>query len=495
MITADTPCEACSERLGYAVARRGMTVHNHCPPPAKGIKPPQPAVAEPIPEQGPVADVHTNGQTQAKPRSEPLRLGMPPDERLSLSLKLPRPTAEDAEKALTGQLEEDWEQALREQALRDQLAAELPEYKFTARHNGQQPPEKGETNGQRRLRITWADTITPEPVRWGWIYNNEGRMPLGSLALAAGREGCGKSQFGIWLAAQVTNGTLPGLLEGRPRRVLIVATEDSWKHTIVPRLMAAGADLSMVGRIDAISEGDEEFTISLPIDNSLLEKEIDEHDIALVILDPFLSAITADLDSYRVRDMRTAIEPLVRVADRTGCLMLGIAHFNKGSGTDVATLLSGSHAFRDIPRAIFGFAKTKTERVLTQVKNSLGRDDLSSLTYTIEPATIPTPKGDAEVSRFVLGAVSHRDVSDLLADGDDEESDIRSAAQEFLLSYLVSNGLVAPASKCIAAGTANGYTAEQMKKARARMQHPKVLSKKADFGGGWEWCVEVPNDA
>jgi AAA domain len=354
---------------------------------------------------------------------------------------------------------------------------------------GQKPDES------RRLQITWADTITPEPVRWGWIHHDQGRMALGSLAVAAGREGCGKSQFGIWLAAQITNGTLPGLLFGKPRRVLIVATEDSWKHTIVPRLMAAGANRSMVGRVDAISEGDEALTISLPKETSLLEVEINKHDVALVILDPMLSAITADLDSYRVRDMRSAIEPLVAVADRTGCLMLGIAHFNNGNGTDVATLLSGSHAFRDIPRAIFGFAKTKTERVLSQVKNSLGRDDLPSFAYTIEEATVHTQKGDAVVSKFVLGDVSHRDVADLLADGDDEESDIGNAAQEFLLNYLMTNNLVAPASKCIAAGTANGYTADQMKKARARMQHPKVLSKKADFGAGWEWCIEGPNDA
>jgi predicted ATP-dependent serine protease len=248
-------------------------------------------------------------------------------------------------------------------------------------HEGKQKKNGGtgqKSDESRRLQITWADTITPEPVRWGWIHHDQGRIALGSLAVAAGREGCGKSQFGIWLAAQITNGTLPGLLFGKPRRVLIVATEDSWKHTIVPRLMAASANRSMVGRVDAISEGDEALTISLPKETSLLEVEINKHDVALVILDPMLSAITADLDSYRVRDMRSAIEPLVAVADRTGCLMLGIAHFNKGNGTDVATLLSGSHAFRDIPRAIFGFAKTKTERVLSQVKNSLGRDDLPS---------------------------------------------------------------------------------------------------------------------
>jgi hypothetical protein len=256
------------------------------------------------------------------------------------------------------------------------------------------------TPNGRRINITWADTIPPKPVRWAWTHLDQGRMPLGSLVVAAGREGCGKSQFGIWLTAQISQGTLPGVLYGQPRRVIIVATEDSWAHTIVPRLIAAGANLSMVARADVVTEGDDKVVISLPSDIALLQETVLAHHVAIVILDPMLSVITNKLDSYRAHDMRTALEPLVAVADRTGCLMLGIAHFNKGNGTDAATLLSGSHTFRDLPRAIFGFAATKTERVFSQVKNSLGRSDLPSFTYTIEPVTVPTPEGPAEVSKI-----------------------------------------------------------------------------------------------
>lgn len=108
---------------------------------------------------------------------------------------------------------------------------------------------------------------------------------------------------------------------------------------------------------------------------------------------------------------------------------------------------------------------------------------------------MPTPEGDAKVSKFVLDPVSHRDVADLLADGDSgEESDIRNAAQEFLLSYLMSNNLAAPASKVIAAGIANGFTHDQVKNARIRMRDPKVFSHKAEFGTGWEWRIETADD-
>ena len=81
----------------------------------------------------------------------------------------------------------------------------------------------------RRARVTWACDIRIRPVVWAWTDNDEGRIPAGSLSIAAGREGTGKSSFGTWLAARITRGTLPGNLYGTLRRVLYVAVEDSWE--------------------------------------------------------------------------------------------------------------------------------------------------------------------------------------------------------------------------------------------------------------------------
>jgi hypothetical protein len=41
-------------------------------------------------------------------------------------------------------------------------------------------------------------------------------------------------------------GMLPGKFYGAPKSVLVATTEDSWAQTIVPRLIAAGADLTRV---------------------------------------------------------------------------------------------------------------------------------------------------------------------------------------------------------------------------------------------------------
>ncbi len=308
-------------------------------------------------------------------------------------------------------------------------------------------PEASQAVG-RRLRITWASSIAPEPVTWAWSDRGEGRIPAGSLSMATGREGTGKSSFGIWLTARITTGTLSGAFYHRPRPVFYVAVEDSWKYTLVPRFMAAGADLTMVGRFEVVTSEDDEVMLSLPSDNDLLEKSVAEYRIALVVVDPLMSVIGEKIDTHRERETRSALDPLVKIADRTGAVILGIAHFNKSSGSDAASLITGSGAFKNVPRSVFGFAREaddgETARVMTQVKNSLGRDDLPSLAYEIQSVEIPTAKGPAHTGKFVFTGESDRSVHDILASAkaDPEERTERTEAADWLRDYLEARGTV-----------------------------------------------------
>jgi hypothetical protein len=354
----------------------------------------------------------------------------------------------------------------------DHVAAGYGLTEFTRLEPPEPHPEAMQAES-RRARITWADEIEPEPVRWAWKTGDDGRIPSGSLSIAAGREGTGKSSFGISISAQITNGTLPGCFFGKPRRVLYLAVEDSWKYTLVPRLMAAGADRSRVGRFDIITDEGDEVILSLPHDNSLLERSIIENEIALVVIDPIMSVITQKIDTHRTHEVRQALDPLAKLADRTGCVILGIAHFNKASGTDAASLLSGSHAFRDVPRSIFGFARDDSDgtRVMTQVKNSLGRDDLPSLTYAMEGAVVDTKLGPAETARFVFGAESDRSVADVLREsrsdaGDPEE---RRDAATWIKAYLTEAGGTAQVKDVLAAGKGVGYAEQTLKNARRKV--------------------------
>ena len=309
-------------------------------------------------------------------------------------------------------------------------------------HAPEETGKPGETAPRRRLILTPASEIEPEPVVWAWEDNGHGRIPAGSLGLTAGREGTGKSSFAIWQAARVTIGTLPGAFHGRPRAVIYVAVEDSWKHTIVPRLMAAGADLTRVYRAEVRTIEDEAVSLSLPADNKLLEDGITKYDVALVVLDPLMSAISDTLDTHVNRQVRRALDPLAGIADRTGALIMGIAHFSKSGGTDASSLITGSGAFKDVARFIFAFATDEdddTIGVITQTKNSLGRSRLPSLAYRMIEAIVPTTKGDAKVGRFVLDGESERSVQDILGgQGTAEEQDEKVNAENFLREALAS---------------------------------------------------------
>lgn len=354
----------------------------------------------------------------------------------------------------------------------------------------------------RRARITWADTIEPEPVVWAWEDSDGGRIPSGSLSLAAGREGTGKSSFGIWMAAQITQGNLPGAFHGVPRKILYVAVEDSWKHTLVPRLMAAGADLSKVGRFEVVSEINEELALSLPHDNYMLESEMKAHSIALVVIDPLMSVIGSKIDTHREHEVRSALDPIVKIADRTGSVVLGIAHFNKSSGTDAASLITGSGAFKNVPRSVFGFARKESkdhdahddgnnlaDRVMSQVKNSLGRDDLPSLSYVIESAEISTSKGVATTGKFRFAGISDQSVADVLRENraGPEAQDERTSAKSWLIDYLQEHGGEASAKEVYRDGRAEGFSKDTLKRAKGR----QVASTKSGMDGGWVWRLDA----
>jgi hypothetical protein len=331
--------------------------------------------------------------------------------------------------------------------------------------------EDEEEQPKRRIQLTPLSTIKPRPVRWAWTD----RVPAGELTLTPGRGGVGKSTFHAWVIAHLTRGTLPGVHFGTPKPCIIAATEDSWERTIIPRLIAAGADTHIVYRVDVITETNEQMSISLPRDIDGLIGEINRIRGALLSVDPVMSALSSELDTHKDREVRLGLEPLGRLADRTGCAVLGNAHFNKSAGSDILSLIMGSSAFGNVARAALGFARdTEAEDgacVISQAKNNLGRMDLPSLRYSIDAATIDTDEGPAEVGKLVMLGESDRSVADILRDsrrdaGDPEEH--RDAAS-WIKAYLTAAGGTAPVKEVLTAGKAAGYVEQTLKNARRKV--------------------------
>lgn len=344
----------------------------------------------------------------------------------------------------------------------------------------------------RRLVLTPASTIRMRRVRWLWDTTpsgapptSHGRIPLNSLAIAAGGPGLGKSQYAVWLTARVTTGTLPGELYGKPRGVIYAATEDSWAYTIAPRLVAAGADMDLVFRVDVQDDEEMHARLTLPKDISLMGKAAEAYSVGLLVADPLLSMIDASINDYRAAEVRSALEPLVAAADRHCFTILGLAHFTKAGGADPLSRIAGSGAFGQLIRCLIAFAKQEGEDgvdefVMSLEKNNLGRLGLPSHSYEIQPVTVETDEGPTYVSRFVLGPESTTSVRDVMrAETNGDAGGAGSEVVEWLQGWLTDVGGSDEAREIKKAAKKESFSESAVDRAKKKLG---IRSKQQGFG-------------
>ncbi|HLR93095.1 MAG TPA: AAA family ATPase [Jiangellaceae bacterium] len=342
----------------------------------------------------------------------------------------------------------------------------------------------------RRLIVQSAATIRPRRVTWLW----DGRIAAGTLSLLAGREGLGKSTLTAWLVAQVTRGTLPGGQQGTPRSVIIAATEDSWEYTLVPRLIAAGADLDRVLRIDVQTAAGFTTGLSLPRDLPALADTARDHDVALLVLDPIMSRLEG-LDTHRDAEVRIALEPLVRAADEAGMAILGLIHVNKNTSADPLNAVMGSKAFTAVARSVSTvIADPEDEddrrRLFGTVKNNLGPALPASQVFTVESATVASDDGPIDMG--VLAWHGEVDVS-IKAAMSDAGMDTRSATEEacdWLEDYLSMYPGTARV-EVMRAGMKAGHAERTVKRAAERVG---VHAETSGFPRRATWSLAVQSD-
>ena len=144
------------------------------------------------------------------------------------------------------------------------------------------------------LVVVSAADVKPRAVEWLM----PGRVPVGMLTLLAGDPDLGKSTLSCLLAAQVSRGDL-----GPAGRVLIANAEDSPDATLVPRLIAAGADLHAVRfpqlRRYGMTEG-----LTLPDDVEKLAGWLDSQPARLLVIDPLGAHLPSTVNSWQDASVR-----------------------------------------------------------------------------------------------------------------------------------------------------------------------------------------------
>jgi hypothetical protein len=324
---------------------------------------------------------------------------------------------------------------------------------------------------RRHIELTPASSIEMRPVHWLW----RDRLPVGELALLAGREDLGKSIIAYTLAAWITTGTMKGEYLGQPRSVLVAATEDDWARTITPRLVAAGADLDRIYRVDV--RGDDGFLSSLDLPRDLLEIEqaAEKVEAALLILDPLTSRLSAALDTHKDAEVRRGLEPLAHLAHKIELTVLGLIHVNKGIGRDALTSIMGSRAFSAVARAVLFAIKDpedESRRYLGSQKNNLGRSDLPTYAYRIVREVVAeTDEGVVDAGKIDWLGKSDRSISDVLADTSEGRDATRATdeALGWLEDFLTSVGGAKESSIVKSAARTAGHKERTIERAAQKL--------------------------
>lgn len=186
-----------------------------------------------------------------------------------------------------------------------------------------------------------------------------------ALVLLVGREGGGKSLYMAWLIARITTGKY-----GKPRRVLILGAEDDWEEDWLPRLIAAGADLSQIGYDASYTTQDEAgdaFLDPLHLGSTAVQDELalamKEHGYDVLILDHLDIALPSGSKSKDYEDMGRALRRLHQWSKQNWFAVLAGWHMSKGTGpTQDKTI--GSVAIRGSVRALWMLAPNSEDGLI-----------------------------------------------------------------------------------------------------------------------------------
>lgn len=298
------------------------------------------------------------------------------------------------------------------------------------RGQSENPRSKPGEKPKPKVSLVLASTIKPEPISWLW----EGYLARGKPHILGGKPAAGKTTLAIAMAATVTTGgTWPDGTRCEPGRVVIWSGEDDPADTLVPRLIAAGADLGRVHFVSGAIEDNE----PVPFDPAkhlpaLAEALSSLDDVALLIVDPVVSAVAGN--SYKNAEVRRALQPLADLGAKSNCVVLGITHFTKGTGgRDPVERLTGSLAFGAVARVVLVAAKVEDgagdadqasnegRRLMMRAKSNIGPDG-GGFDYDLEQRVLPNHAG-ITTSAVKWGRAVEGSARELLAEAEATDSD------------------------------------------------------------------------
>jgi putative DNA primase/helicase len=330
--------------------------------------------------------------------------------------------------------------------------------------------------------LTCGADLTPEPVQWLW----PDWLALGKFHLLAGAPGQGKTSIAMGMAATVTiGGRWPDGSRCAAGNVLIWSGEDDYTDTLLPRLIAAGADRSRVFFVDGTRTGGVVRPFNPSTDTRTLKEAIEQiGSVRLIVIDPVSTAVAGD--SHKNTEVRRGLQPLVDLATSINAALLGITHLSKGGqGSDPAQRVIGSIAFTAVARVVLVAARVKGEngadkRILARSKSNIGPDNGGFEYHLAQVEALP----GIHASRIEWGQAVEGSARDLLTDPAEGDDGTDHADAVSLLKGELTADCWTGANHATQALKDAGFTKKQIWTASKKL---KVVRTKGGMGGGWYW--------
>jgi RecA-family ATPase len=353
--------------------------------------------------------------------------------------------------------------------------------------------------------------IEEEPVR----YVFDGYLAQGHIHELLGDPEVSKTTVLIDWCARVTTG------RGFPDSdkpllpqsfVMILSGEDSAKSTIKLRLRAAGADMSKIRNLPVrFNKPDEEGEISegvltIPDDLPMIEEQIVRDGTKVLVVDPVEEFFPERSNSHNNASTRRVLGALSAMAERTGCAIISIRHFNKMGAVDKALYRGGgSIAFAAAARISMAIGRDPTEHgmrdddpqrrhVLAIVKCNLApRQPSRAFRKVVDPETISEewPHGIVHVE-WMAGTVAVT-ADDLLRPQHKQRNPKALEEAKAFLRDALRGGDAKLSEPIEKKAEALGISKSTLWRARDQL---KVIAGHANgsFGGPWTMRIPVNDD-
>jgi hypothetical protein len=341
------------------------------------------------------------------------------------------------------------------------------------------------------LTLTAGSDVQTRKVSWLW----RGRVPLRKVTMVDGEPGVNKST--VWLAditAKITRGhAMPDGAQpyDGPRHVIISSTEDDADDTLVPRLIAAGANLDYV-HFAKVGERN----LMLPQEQDLLENAVQDIGAVLVLIDPVMAHADGQINTWKDQDVRIIMSALHAMAARQNCAVVLIRHVVKNQNTRAIYAGGGSVGISGDARAGLMHIpdyEDDTKRYLVTTKSNLAAKP-DTLVYHVESCDIDFKDGKPPESyaKVRWAGIDTRTADELLRDMREASHEkpgpepwAQNSAEDFLIEVLKDEKEHEVKDVHESAETYGEFSLSTLKKTMTRWTKDGRLIKRKVPDGGW----------